>query len=216
MIHVDFHIHSWYSFDSFLSPRDIVKIALKRRLSAIAVADHATTKGALEVMKEAASTDLVVIPAIELEVNGNHIMGLFVETAISAQGVDEVLDRIKEQNGISALLHPDRLCKENLKDLMNKVDVVESLNGRTRHSRNLRAYKLAHSLGKPVIAGSDAHFGFEIGCVRTIFLDASNTLEEIRKCVFGGRRVLIGRESPYFVHLLSFGMQLVKSIWRPS
>lgn len=210
MIEADLHVHSRYSFDSFLSPRTIVKTALKKGLSAIAVADHATAKGALKTIGEAASTDLVVIPAIELETSGGHIMGLFVEADIRTQNINEVLDEIKEQDGIAVLLHPARMHRTNLKEAANKIDVIEALNGRTRRRENLKAKNLALRFNKPEIAGSDAHLGFEIGCVRTVFEDASSTLEDIKKHIINGKGVLVGKESPYFVHAFSFGVQVVK------
>jgi len=47
----DLHIHSKYSYDGILEPRDIVKIAIKRGLDGIAITDHNTVKGALEAKK---------------------------------------------------------------------------------------------------------------------------------------------------------------------
>jgi len=210
MIEADLHVHSHYSFDSLLKPRTIVKTALKRGLSAIAVADHNTTKGALKTMEEAASTGLVVIPAIELGTNAGHIMGLFIEADIRTQSIDEVIDEIKEQDGVAVLLHPARMYGTNLKEATNKIDVIEALNGRTRRWENLKAKDLALQFNKPVIAGSDAHLGFEIGRVRTVFEDASNTLEDIRKHIINGERMLVGKESHYVVHAFSFGIQVIK------
>jgi hypothetical protein len=210
MIEADFHIHSRYSFDSLLSPRTIVKAALKKGLSAIAVADHNTTKGALKTIEEATSTSLIVIPAIELETDAGHVMGLFVEADIRTQNTDEVIDEIKEQDGVAVLLHPARMHGTNLKEAANKIDVIEALNGRTRRWENLKAKDLALRFNKPVIAGSDAHLSFEIGCVRTVFEDASNTLEDIRKHIINGERMLVGKESSYIVHAFSFGTQVIK------
>jgi predicted metal-dependent phosphoesterase TrpH len=210
MIQADFHIHSRYSFDSFLSPRSIVKTALKRQLSAIAVADHNTTKGALKTMDEAATTSLVVIPAIELETDAGHIMGLFIETDIRTQNIEEVLDEIEKQDGISVLLHPARMCGNNLKAAANKVDAIEALNARTRKSENLKAHDLALRLNLPVIAGSDAHTSFEIGRTRTVLETDAGTFENLRKEIIKGKRLLVGKESPYVVHAFSFGMQLAK------
>lgn len=214
MIEADFHVHSMYSFDSFLSPRSIVKTALKRGLSIVAVADHNTTKGALKTIEEAASTDLVVIPATELETDAGHIMGLFVEADIRTHNIDKVLDEIKEQAGIAVLLHPARMQADNLKKAVSRVDVIEALNGRTRSWENQRAQELAMRFNKPVVAGSDAHLNFEIGCVRTVFDNASNTLEDIKKHTVNAKRTLVGKESPYIVHALSFGTQVIKQAFR--
>lgn len=210
MIEADLHIHSRYSFDSLLSPRTIVKTSLKKGLSAIAVADHNTAKGALKTMEEATSTSLIVIPAVELKTDVGHIMGLFVEADIKPKNIDGVIDEIKEQDGVAVLLHPTRMRGTSLKEAANRIDVVEALNGRTRRWENLKAKDLALEFNKPVIAGSDAHLGFEIGCVRTVFEDASNTLEDIRKYIINGERMLVGKESSYIVHAFSFGTQVIK------
>jgi len=214
MIEADFHIHSRYSFDSLLSPRTIVKTALKKGLSAIAVADHNTIKGALKTIEAATSTNLIVIPAIELETDAGHVAGLFVEADIETQNIDEVIDEIKKQDGVTVLLHPTQTHRTNLKEVANKIDVIEALNGRTSRWKNLEAKDLALEFDKPVIAGSDAHLSFEIGCVRTVFKNASNTLENIRKHIINGERTLVGKESPYLVHAFSFGTQVIKHALR--
>lgn len=210
MIEADLHVHSRYSFDSLLSPRTIVRTALKKGLSAIAVADHNTIKGASRTIEEAVKTSLVVIPAIELETDAGHVMGLFVETDIKVQNIHEVLDEIKEQGGIAALLHPGRTRRCNLQDVTSRIDVIEVLNGRTRRSENQKAKDLALRLNKPVIAGSDAHLRFEIGCVRTVFEDTSNTLEDIREHIINCKRMIAGKESLYIVHAFSFAAQVAK------
>jgi predicted metal-dependent phosphoesterase TrpH len=187
-----------------------VRTALKKGLSAIAVADHNTVKGALKTIEEAATTNLVVIPAIELETDAGHIMGLFIEADIKAQNAHEVLDKIKEQDGIVALLHPGRIHKCNVKEITNRIDVIEALNGRTRRSENQKAKDLALQLNKPVIAGSDAHLRFEIGCVRTVFEDTSNTSEDFREHIINCKRMIAGKESLYIVHAFSFATQVAK------
>jgi len=48
MAKFDLHIHSSYSSDGLMNPKTIVKIAIKRHLSGIAVTDHNTIKGGLK------------------------------------------------------------------------------------------------------------------------------------------------------------------------
>jgi len=210
MIEADLHIHSHYSFDSLLSPRTIVRTALKKGLSAIAVADHNTTKGALKTIREAASTSLLVIPAIEIETDAGHIMGLFVEADFKTREIDEIIDEIRNQGGVSVLLHPARMHGMSAKKVADKVDVIEALNGRTCRSENLKAKELALRFKKPMIAGSDAHLKFEIGCVKTITKGNPATLEDVKKHIINGKKTLVGRESPRLVHVFSFGTQIVK------
>jgi len=47
----DLHIHSKYSYDGVLEPKDIVKIAIKRGLDGIAITGYNTVKGALKAKK---------------------------------------------------------------------------------------------------------------------------------------------------------------------
>ena len=139
-------------------------------------------------------------------------MGLFVESNILAKGIGEVLDEIRGQGGIAVLLHPARMCGSKLEEAARKVDVIEALNGRTRRGDNLKAQDLAFKFNKPVVAGSDAHLRFEIGCVKTVFDASSSNLEDLRKLIINGNRKLAGRESSYVVHAFSFGTQIVKSL----
>ena len=48
----DLHIHSKYSYNGILEPKDILKIAIKRGSDGIAITDHNTVKGALEAKNE--------------------------------------------------------------------------------------------------------------------------------------------------------------------
>ena len=213
MIEADFHIHSKYSQDSFLSPQSIIRMAKRKGLSAIAVTDHETIKGAKETMKKARiSSDLLVISGIEVKTNMGDLIGLFVEEEIATRDFYEVIDEIREQNGLIVLSHPSRGHRNMSKQIMLEIDIVEALNGRSSCEKNLEAKNLALSLNKPVVAGSDAHFSFEIGCVRTIFSSTVTSLEDLRKLITSSKRKLIGRESPAFVHVFSFGAEIIKRV----
>lgn len=82
MKYVDLHVHSNAS-DGTLSPSEVVELALKKDLAAIALSDHDTVKGVPEAVKAAEGTSLEVIPATELSCYYNkieiHVVGLFVD-----------------------------------------------------------------------------------------------------------------------------------------
>jgi len=206
---VDLHIHSKYSRDSFLSPRSIVRTAKSKGLSAIAVTDHDTVVGALETAK-ISREDLVVIPGIEVRTNIGDLVSLFVEEEVASRDFYEVVDETREQNGLVVLPHPLRGHGKISSEVMHSIDVVEVLNGRSLYRENTGARELALSYGKPMISGSDAHFNFEIGCVRTILSDVSSSMEELRKSIAKDDRSLVGSESPFIVRALSFGAEMVK------
>ena len=49
----DFHIHTKYSYDSILEPRVLVKHALRKGTSILAITDHNTIQGIFAILKEA-------------------------------------------------------------------------------------------------------------------------------------------------------------------
>jgi predicted metal-dependent phosphoesterase TrpH len=213
MIEADFHIHSKYSPDSFLTPQTIVRVAKRKGLSVVAVTDHTTIRGALETARRASEqNDLLVIQGMEVRTSIGDIIGLFLEGEVASTDVHEAIDEIKKQGGLVILPHPFKRHENISEELVLDIDVIEALNGRSSIAENSKARRLAVSMGKPIIAGSDAHISYEIGRVRTIFSDSPATLDDLKKSIIKGNRKLVGRESPFIVHAFSFGTGIVKRI----
>lgn len=63
---VDLHIHSIYSSDGDLSPKEIILLAQEKKLKAISIADHDSVAAYPEALELAAGTGVEVIPSIEL------------------------------------------------------------------------------------------------------------------------------------------------------
>ncbi|MDQ0200817.1 PHP domain-containing protein [Neobacillus ginsengisoli] len=61
----DLHLHTTASDGSF-SPSEVVKMAAKKGLASIAIADHDTTDGIKEALQTAKTLNITVIPGIEL------------------------------------------------------------------------------------------------------------------------------------------------------
>jgi predicted metal-dependent phosphoesterase TrpH len=204
-INFDFHIHSIYSKDSILKPERIIKIARKKGLSGIAITDHNTIRGALKT-KLSIIDDFVVIIGSEVKTEKGEITGLFLNEEIKSNKFAEVIEEIKDQDGISVLPHPyrNKLCDP--KNLLNEVDIVEGLNARTPKELNYKAQSLAKSFGLPMIAGSDAHISFEIGSVQTIIRGNERTFDDIKKCLLKGEVIIKGKELPYHLQVVSAGI----------
>jgi hypothetical protein len=92
---VDLHIHSTAS-DGSHTPEEIVEIALRNGLSAIAIADHDTVAGVLPGLKAAAGR-LTFLPAVEISTSHGHdelhLLGYMVD--VTARPLLEVLQRIQ-------------------------------------------------------------------------------------------------------------------------
>lgn len=82
----DFHIHTAASpcADQYMSPNNIINMAMLKGLQAIAITDHNTCANCEVVMKLGASQGLLVIPGMEIECQEEfHCIALFkdIDTA---------------------------------------------------------------------------------------------------------------------------------------
>ena len=76
----DLHCHSTFS-DGTLTPAELVKLAEKSNISALALTDHNTSKGLAEFMEAGRTGGVVTVPGCEFSTEWNsieiHIVGLF-------------------------------------------------------------------------------------------------------------------------------------------
>jgi len=77
-IRVDLHSHTTAS-DGALSPRELVRLAARHRVSVLAITDHDSTEGLVEAMDEAARHGIEIVPGLEIncDVPGAeiHVLG---------------------------------------------------------------------------------------------------------------------------------------------
>lgn len=82
MKQVDLHVHSTYS-DGTDTPKELVKKAALKGLSAIALTDHDTVEGVCEAVQAGLEYGVEVIPGVELSTSFDHsevhIVGLFID-----------------------------------------------------------------------------------------------------------------------------------------
>ena len=102
----DLHLHSTFS-DGTDTPTELINLACKAGLCAVALCDHNTVKGLPEFMEAAKGREVEAIPGVEFstEYLGSelHILGLFIRPEHYA-AVTEVLDAMllrKEQSNIA-------------------------------------------------------------------------------------------------------------------
>jgi predicted metal-dependent phosphoesterase TrpH len=198
---IDLHVHTHYSYDSLITPEELVFYAKKRELDAIAITDHDRIDGALKIAKE---TNFPIILGTEISSSNGHILALNVQKLIPKNlSADETVDKIHEAGGIAVACHPATFFKESLgKNTNSNFDAVEVINASAfpfNYSvRNGR--KIASRLGIAQVAGSDAHYGPEIGCAYTL-VDAELEVEEIIKAISDGSCQPFGRAIPLTTRL---------------
>ena len=70
-VRADLHVHTTYSRDSIITPKDLVYYSKKRGLNAVAVTDHNQLAGAFKIAKE---TDFLIIPGMGVSSRDGHIV----------------------------------------------------------------------------------------------------------------------------------------------
>jgi predicted metal-dependent phosphoesterase TrpH len=178
---LDLHIHSKYSGDSIVEPADILKVAKKIALHGVAITDHLTIRGGVATQKLNNDSDFLVIVGSEIETDSKEdIVGLFLTEEIESRASADVIKEIKAQGGVAFWAHPFRAGKNLLRaDLIERIDLIEGFNSKTRASRNELAQQLAHEYNKSLIGASDAHNASEIGNGKTLVRGVdSSTIEE--------------------------------------
>jgi predicted metal-dependent phosphoesterase TrpH len=209
---IDLHVHSCYSHDSVITPKELVFYARKHGLDAVAVTDHDRIDGALKIARE---EDFLIIPGIEVSSVNGHVIGFNVHEVIPAKlGADETVDRIHEAGGVAIACHPITFFKGSLgKHANSKFDAIEVINASAfpfRYSVD-RGKKLAVQLDKPQTAGSDAHYGPEIGCAYTL-VEAELELEDVIKALTKGLCEPFGRAIPLRTRLKREVFSLKKKV----
>ena len=168
MLKADLHMHTHFSPDSEMSPERLVARCLEVGLSCVAVTDHDTIEGALEVRGLASFT---VIIGEEVASSQGEITGLFLRDQVPP-GLSpvETARRIKDQGGLVSLPHPfDRfrrrvISRSALEEMTPYVDIVEVFNARNNMAADDRkAYDFALERRLLTSGVSDAHTPYELG-----------------------------------------------------
>jgi predicted metal-dependent phosphoesterase TrpH len=172
-------VHTQHSYDGLITPEELIRYAKKRGLDGVAITDHDTIEGALKIMRE---KDFLIIPGIEVSSLNGHVVGLNVyEVVPKGLSVEETIDKIHDAGGIAVACHPITFFKHNLGTHVNaKFDAVEVINASAfpfKYSVE-RSREFAQNLGVAQVAGSDAHYGPEIGYAYTV-VDAEPKITSI-------------------------------------
>lgn len=164
----DLHLHTEYSLDCTTPLDKIIGRCQKLGIACVAVSDHGTVEGALEMQRQA---PFHIIVAEEILTPHGEIMGMFLkETVPNGLSVEETIARIKAQDGLVCIPHPfdifrpSALGEKIVEEIASHIDVIEVFNARSPLLRtSTKALAFAQKYGIPQSAGSDAHTVGEIG-----------------------------------------------------
>jgi len=188
LVRADFHMHTTFSEDSFISPRTLVEqLAMHPSIKVAAITDHGTVDAIKPAQELAlAYPDILIMPGVEITTTQGDIVVLGTEQLPPMPwSVENVVDFAKDNGCVSVAAHPFREMGLGEYARDSGVDAIEVLNGKSLYSTNKQAYALAKSAGLPGIAGSDAHKPSELYAVYTE-VDASLNIDDILAAIKKG------------------------------
>jgi predicted metal-dependent phosphoesterase TrpH len=198
---IDLHVHTFYSYDSTITPRELVVWARKRGLDAVAVTDHDVFKGALKLSK---NKEFLIIPGIEVSTRCGHVLGLDINGGIPPKlDVPMTLERIHEAGGIAIAAHPTAIYRGKLgRHVTSEFDAVEVINASSVPFRfsNYMNRRIAKRLNLPQTGGTDAHTALEIGMAYSL-VDANLEKDEIILAIKKGKVKACGKSIPWLMRL---------------
>jgi predicted metal-dependent phosphoesterase TrpH len=215
---IDLHVHTWLSEDSMNPPWLIMKVARRRGLDGVAATDHNTIRAWPAMAEAAKKYGMLFVRGEEIRVTLDgrkcgEILGLFMNQHVRPGDVMEVLDSIREQDGIVSVSHPFDSTKgfKGLELVLRKVDAIEGFNARLISGKaNQRAYFFAREKGLGVTGGSDAHIPLEVGMGYT---EAEcSSLEEFRKALKKRQTCCGGSMVPLVLNLPGKGLMSIKKV----
>lgn len=221
----DLHNHTHFSPDSILSPEELVRRCQKREIGCVAVTDHNTVRGGVEVkriVEERGIEGLRVIVGEEVRSAEGEILGLFLgEDVPRGLSAEETIERIRAQGGLVGVPHPfdwlrSALDYQRMKELADRIDFIESYNARIifpHHNRKAGRFAAEHGLA--VSAASDAHSPWEVGRAYVTVREFDGP-QEFLAALRDGR--IGGRLSSPLIHLTSRYAVLRRKLlgWRPA
>lgn len=204
---IDLHCHTRASFDSLASPESVVRAAVSRGLTHLAITDHDRIDGALEAREIASRTGagepgrLVVIVGEEIRTADGDLIALFLDRAVQpGMSASETVAAVREQGGLAGIPHPfDRfrgtvVRSAGMREIVPLVDWIETHNARLVGRGNEQAAEFATEHGLPGVAVSDAHTVLEVGVAYTVLAGDPSTADGLRAAL-GTAELVPGRAS---------------------
>ena len=165
-----FHIHTYYSFDSVLKPKEVVDYYASAGFKIAVITDHNEILGAVEASEYAAGKygpDFTVVTGEEIKTEIGDIIGFPLTEKIGSCSFYSAVCKIRRQGGLICLPHPyseHDLLKIHTDEILGHLDFVEIFNCRLLDPRlNYFAKRYAEAYNKKEIIGIDAHIKNELG-----------------------------------------------------
>lgn len=203
---IDLHIHTYpRSPCSSMDPVDLIEEARRIGLDGICLTEHGLLWNPQELQQLARRAgDLVILRGMEVTTDQGDVLVLgFHGRTKEVMPIQELRQQVRSAGGFMIAAHPFRgfllfglaefqlsVEQASLRPLFRHVDALEVGNCKVTGPENEMARQVAHRLGLPGVAGSDAHRLEEVGRFVTVLeRDVTNEERLIRELREGRFRV---------------------------
>ena len=111
---IDLHVHTTAS-DGTYTPAEVVELAHKTGLAAIAITDHDTVSGYAEAARRGAELGVEIVPGIEISTkygSSIHMLGYYID--MGSEGLHHILDWIVEDRDARARKMAELMAADGL------------------------------------------------------------------------------------------------------
>jgi predicted metal-dependent phosphoesterase TrpH len=202
VLKVENHCHNVFSnhknhlsrlpFDCGVTIEEQLENAYLQKIDVMFVTNHNTIDGYHQILEykqdHAKYQNIRIYPAEEITINNKgHVLAYGIENEISpGMNLDETLDEIRRQNGVSCAAHPFAVSN-GIREYAQKCDIIESFNSNNVDIfSNLIAERFAKQNNLISIAGSDSHVKSTIGrSINTV--ESENNVDSILENLIKGK-----------------------------
>ena len=202
---IDLHTHTRpLSWDSYLTPDDLVERSKQAGLDGICLSEHDYLWNPDDVLALGKRHNFLVLPAIEINTDDGHILVYGITKYVYGMHRSQELARHVDQvSGAMVAAHPYRRQMpwymdddRDYRDALERASrnpayrycvALEALNGRGTIKENKFSADLCEFMEMPGTAGTDSHARSDIGRCATEFERDIRTVEELIEELKAGR-----------------------------
>jgi len=202
VLRVETHCHNVFSnhnnylsrlpFDCGVTLEEQLENAALQKIDVMFVTNHNTLDGYSQILEYKQNHEkyqnLRIYPAEEITINNKgHVLAYGIENEIRpGMTLDETLDEIRKQNGISCAAHPFAVSN-GIREEARKCDMIESFNSNNIDIfSNLIAERFTKQNKLKSIVGSDSHVKSTIGrSINTV--ESEDNIDSILESLAKGR-----------------------------
>ena len=202
VLRVETHCHNVFSnhnnylsrlpFDCGVTLEEQLENAYLQNIDVMFVTNHNTLDGYFQILEYKQNHEkyrnITIYPAEEITINNKgHVLAYGIENEIRpGMTLDETLDEIRKQNGISCAAHPFAVSN-GIREEARKCDIIESFNSNNIDIfSNLIAERFTKHNNLKSIVGSDSHVKSTIGrSFNTV--ESENNIDSILESLGKGR-----------------------------